>query len=126
MPGSVNLRPESQPALEQIRDLMSSRADVTLLRIEVHTDSDGDDKANEKLSKDRAMQVARALVTLGVDCRRLIPVGFGETRPIAPNDRPELKAKNRRTEFHIAALRNKAVRMQPVDGGGSVAGDPCK
>jgi outer membrane protein OmpA-like peptidoglycan-associated protein len=41
------------------------------------------------------------LVKKGVDPSRLQPVGFGESRPIAINDPPEGRAKNRRTEFHI-------------------------
>jgi OOP family OmpA-OmpF porin len=66
------------------------------------------------------------LVTHGVDCKRLIAVGFGGSKPIAPNDSPEHKAENRRTVFVNAALRGHAIGGMPTDGGGDLAGDLCK
>ncbi len=124
--GKATLRSDSEAALHQVRDLLLARADITLARIEVHTDSMGIDDANLAMSKARAMSVAKELVKLGIGCKRLVPVGFGETKPIAPNDTADNRAKNRRTEVFVAALRGKAVGGRPVDGGGSVAGDPCK
>jgi outer membrane protein OmpA-like peptidoglycan-associated protein len=76
------------------------KQDATLkLSVEGHTDSDGDDKANQKLSEERAAAVKDALVKLGVEAGRLQVKGFGETMPIAPNTTPEGKANNRRVEF---------------------------
>lgn len=123
--GSDQLRPESDEVLNIVDEFLKQRKDVTLLRIAGHTDSDGDDKANQTLSEKRSMAVARYLVAKGHDCKRLIPVGFGESKPIADNNTPEGKAQNRRTEFIIAAINGKAVDGAAVDGGGKVAGDPC-
>jgi OOP family OmpA-OmpF porin len=124
--GSDVLRPESDEVLGMVHEFLQSRKDVTTLRIEGHTDSDGDDKANQTLSEKRSMAVARYLVSKGDDCKRLLPVGFGETKPIADNGTADGKAQNRRTAFFIAALNGKAVDGAPVDAGGKVAGDPCK
>lgn len=123
---SDKLLPESDEVLNLVDDFLKQREDVSLLRIEGHTDSDGEDAANQTLSEKRAMAVARWLVAKGHDCKRFIAVGFGETKPVADNGTPEGKAQNRRTGFFIAAIKGKAVDKQPVDGGGKVAGDACK
>ncbi|KYF84662.1 hypothetical protein BE11_05310 [Sorangium cellulosum] len=123
---SDKLLPESDEVLSIVDDFLKQRKDVSLLRIEGHTDSDGDDALNQTLSEKRAMSVARWLVAKGHDCKRFIAVGFGESKPVADNNTPDGKAQNRRTGFFIAAVEGKAVDKQPVDGGGKVAGDPCK
>ncbi len=69
------------------------------LQIDGHTDSDGDDAANMKLSQQRADAVKSLLVSLGIDSGRLTAKGFGETKPIDNNTTPEGKANNRRVEF---------------------------
>jgi len=124
--GSDKLRPEADEILQLVHDFLQQRKDVTLLRIEGHTDNVGDDKANQELSEKRAMAVGRWLVAKGNDCKRLIAVGFGETKPVADNATDDGKAQNRRTDFLMAAVNGKAVDKQPVDGGGKVAGDLCK
>ena len=70
--------------------------------------------------------MARKLVSLGVDCKRLVPVGFGGTKPVAENTTPDGKAQNRRITFVAAALRGVLIGGMPADGGGKVAGDPCE
>ncbi len=72
-------------------------------RIEVsgHTDSDGDDGMNLDLSKRRAQAVVGYLNASGIADDRIHAAGYGETRPIAPNDTEEGKALNRRIEFTI-------------------------
>jgi OOP family OmpA-OmpF porin len=114
-----------------VKDYLDKNPDVTMLRIEGHTDSDGDDAMNEQLSKDRAMSATRWLTANGINCKRLVAVGFGETRPIAPNDTPENKQKNRRVSFFDAAVKGQPVKNEkgqpiPVDNNGKSAGDPCK
>jgi len=116
--------------LELVRQYMVANPDTTLLRIEGHTDSDGDDASNQTLSEQRAWSVSKWLTEHGVDCKRQIAVGFGESRPLVPNDTPENKAKNRRVSFFEAAnkgtpVKDSAGKLVPVDNGGKVAGDPC-
>jgi OOP family OmpA-OmpF porin len=124
--GKATLKPESDEVLQIVHDYLKDKQDITLLRIEGHTDSDGNDDANQRLSEGRALAVAQWLVGKGIDCKRLIPVGFGETKPVAANDTAENKAQNRRTAFVNAALKGRPIGGMPVDGGGKVAGDPCK
>ncbi len=123
--GSDTLKAGDQPALQAMKAFLDAKSYVTTLRIESHTDADGDDAANQALSNKRALAATRWLVAQGVDCKRLLPVGFGENKPVAANDTPENKAKNRRTVAFVAALRDRAIGGMPLDGGGLVAGDPC-
>ncbi|MFO0758696.1 MAG: OmpA family protein [Byssovorax sp.] len=123
--GKDILKPESDEVLEVVKDYLDAKPEVTLLRIEGHTDSDGTHDGNQKLSELRALAVAHWLVAKGVDCKRLIPVGFGQDKPVAPNDTPDNKAQNRRVAFVNAGLKGKPIGGMPVDGGGKVAGEVC-
>lgn len=117
--GSDQLAGEA--ALEHIRGYLAAKSYVTLMRIEAH--ASGPD--GQALSERRALAAARWLVRKGVDCRRLLPVGFGATKPIASEQTPEGRAQNTRVEAHNAALRERLIGGMPADGGGKVAGDPC-
>ena len=73
------------------------------IKIEIggHTDSDGDAAYNRQLSQERVDMVKKALVEFGLDGSRFTTKGYGESKPLVPNDSPENKAKNRRVEFII-------------------------
>jgi OOP family OmpA-OmpF porin len=71
------------------------------VRIEGHTDSNGSDSYNLKLSQRRAASVRRYLMAQGIDGDRMISEGYGEERPIEDNRTSEGRAANRRVEFHI-------------------------
>jgi OmpA-OmpF porin, OOP family len=79
---------------------------ITLLRVEGHTDSDGDAANNQVLSEKRAQAVVDFLISHGVDRARLRPVGCAARDPLFQNDTPEHKARNRRTEFDIETINN--------------------
>jgi outer membrane protein OmpA-like peptidoglycan-associated protein len=85
-------------ALNEISKLMKEHSDLKF-EIDGHTDSDGNDDANMKLSQSRANAVKDQLVKMGIDESRLTTKGFGETKPIDKNDSAEGKANNRRVEF---------------------------
>ena len=112
-----------------VKDYLDKNPDVTLLRVEGHTDSDGDDAPNQSLSEQRAWACSKWLTEKGVNCKRLIAVGFGESRQLVPNDTAEHKAQNRRVSFFDATVKGEPVsengKKVPVDNGGKLAGDPC-
>jgi len=118
--GSAVLKPESDAALSQLKQYLDETPRVTKLRIEGHTDNVGQATANETLSGQRALAIKVALVAKGVNKDRLLAVGFGQTKPIADNTTEEGKAKNRRTEFHVAELGGKKYLGLDPTGGGKV------
>lgn len=124
--GKSILKPESDAVLDVVRQYLEAKPAITLLRIEGHTDNQGIAADNQRLSEGRALAVAAWLVAKGVSCKRLLPVGFGQDKPIADNKTPEGREQNRRTAFVNAELKGKAIGGMPVDGGGKVAGDSCK
>ena len=123
---SDTLLSESEPALQRMQALLTERLDISLLRIEVHSDPRGAHAYNQALSEKRALALAHALVARGVDCRRLLPVGFGETRPIVPNNPADSLAVQRRVSLVVAALQGQPVGALAGGDGGHSAGDPCR
>ncbi|MFO0356959.1 MAG: OmpA family protein [Sphingobacteriaceae bacterium] len=98
-----DLKPESKAELEKLISFLTKNP---TLKIELggHTDNSGDKKFNMTLSTNRAKSVFDYLVTNGkIPMNRLSFRGYAETRPKVPNDSPENKAKNRRTEFKVIA-----------------------
>jgi OmpA-OmpF porin, OOP family len=69
-------------------------------RVEIsgHTDNVGKAKANKTLSEERAQACRNYIVSKGIEKNRLDAVGFGDERPIAPNNTDEGRQKNRRIE----------------------------
>ncbi|ABG58832.1 OmpA family protein [Cytophaga hutchinsonii] len=94
------LRKESETELDKLFDILSKNPKI---KIEVagHTDSDGDTQANLTLSDARAHTVKDYLIGKGISADRIIYVGHGEGKPVVPNDTPENKQLNRRTEIKI-------------------------
>ena len=94
----ATLKPESMGTLNMIVKVMQ---DNPTIKFEVggHTDSDGDDNYNMKLSQQRADAVKTQLITMGIDASRLTSKGYGESKPIGDNNSQEGKANNRRVEF---------------------------
>lgn len=123
--GTATITAESEAALQTIKKYLDDKTYISLLRVEGHTDNSGDAVKNQSLSEKRALAVCAALVKMGVDCKRLIAVGFGGSKPVAANDSPEGKAANNRITFVNAALRGHAIGGMPVDGGGRLAGEIC-
>jgi OmpA-OmpF porin, OOP family len=97
--GSARIKAESYKTLADIGQLLADNPTLRL-SIEGHTDSDGAEDYNLKLSQDRAASVKTYLVeTYKIDSKRLEAKGWGETKPIDKNDTAEGKADNRRVEL---------------------------
>jgi outer membrane protein OmpA-like peptidoglycan-associated protein len=99
----ATIKPESFGLMDEIADVMVSHPELLGIRVEGHTDSDGNDRYNLKLSQLRAESVVAYLVGRGVEKTRLDPVGFGEARPLVDNTTAENKQLNRRVEFVIVS-----------------------
>lgn len=123
--GAAEVTADGDVVLAAVAAFLASKETMTQVRIEVHTDAQGSDGANQAMSEARALAAARTLIRHGVACERLLPVGFGETKPIADNRTATGRAQNRRTEFVPVALRGKVIGGLPPDGGGQIAGDAC-
>ncbi|MEQ1501733.1 MAG: OmpA family protein [Myxococcota bacterium] len=91
----------SYELLSEVARVIADTPRIHLIQVEGHTDSDGQDAYNLKLSQARAEAVVEYLVRAGVDGSRLVAKGFGESLPIDTNDSPDGKARNRRVEFTI-------------------------
>lgn len=114
----ATIRPESEQYLKKMLEFTAAHPEITRFRIEGHTDSRSSDEVNQTLSGRRAMAVCDWLVDHGVDNARLIAVGFGESRPLAPNEFVEGRDDNRRVEFHVAEVRGKPfLGRDPYNGG---------
>lgn len=96
--GKSDIRPESQPIVEQIVLLLKDNPDLKL-SIEGHTDDVGTPAANKALSEQRAKAVLAAVVKNGIAAGRLTAVGWGQDKPVADNRTEEGRAKNRRVEI---------------------------
>jgi len=97
---SATFKPESFETLERILKAVQSRP-TRKLTIEGHTDSQGSDKYNLKLSQQRAQAVVDWLVQKGVEASRLKAKGYGESRPVADNNKPDGRELNRRVEIAV-------------------------
>lgn len=95
------IKSESFDLLNEIARVLDENPQLLKIRIEGHTDSDGSEAYNLKLSQSRASAVMTYLVEQGVQADRLEAVGFGESRPLDTNRTSEGKAANRRVEFVI-------------------------
>ncbi|RPD96626.1 OmpA family protein [Aureibaculum marinum] len=94
----ASIKPESYGVINEVFNMMKEHKNLNF-KIEGHTDSDGAEDYNLKLSAERAAAVKTALVELGISENRLQTEGKGETIPVADNSTPEGKANNRRVEF---------------------------
>lgn len=101
--GSTVVQKEGISALVALAKVLVANPDINIM-VEGHTDNvpmkgSGEIKDNWDLSVMRATSVTKILILNGVDPKRLTAAGRGEHFPVAPNDSPENKAKNRRTEI---------------------------
>jgi outer membrane protein OmpA-like peptidoglycan-associated protein len=102
----------SAGAYERLRSFADSvkRYPDTELVVKGHTDSQGSDSLNLKLSEERADTVRRYLVSQGVSASRVSAIGFGEQLPLASNDTEAGRQQNRRVEIEIRP--SEALREQ--------------
>ena len=98
---SDELLPESYAKLDAVAEVMKNNSTCTLT-IDGYTDNTGKSDYNHKLSDKRAKAAKARLIEDGIDGSRITTHGYGEENPIATNDTPAGRAKNRRVEFKIS------------------------
>lgn len=104
----ASVKPQSYDLLEDVAEILREYEHIEKLRIEGHTDDQGDASYNKRLSEKRAANVKSFLVDRGIAETRLIAKGFGESQPLTTNTTPEGRSTNRRVEFEIAQIAEKA------------------
>jgi outer membrane protein OmpA-like peptidoglycan-associated protein len=102
----ANIRPDAEEALGKVLVILRAHAKARI-EIEGHTDGKGKPAYNQKLSESRAASVKAWLVKNGIPARQIGTKGYGMTKPVAPNTKPDGKddpagrQKNRRVEIVI-------------------------
>ncbi|WP_048825475.1 OmpA family protein [Hymenobacter sp. DG25B] len=94
------LRENSYPELQRLIKILKNYPNVEI-KLEGHTDNQGDPALNLKLSIDRVNEVKKYLVSKGISASRITTEGYGGTKPIASNDEEETRKLNRRVEFTV-------------------------
>ena len=100
----ADIKPESENILAQIGDVLAKHPELTV-EIGGHTDSQRSEAYNQKLSEQRAQAVRDYLMSKHPEIKgdQLTTKGYGESKPVASNDTPEGRAKNRRVEFIVTS-----------------------
>lgn len=100
--GKSNLQPTAKTNIEKLSKILNKYDDTNIL-IEGHTDSDGTEEFNQRLSEARANSVSSYAKGQGVAGQRVSTAGYGELQPVASNDSADGKRLNRRVEIAIFA-----------------------
>jgi len=98
--GSYTLKPGAREMLAKISGIVLAHPGLNL-QIEGHTDSVGSDEFNQQLSERRANSVGNFLAQQGVSASSITARGFGKMQPVATNDTPEGRQRNRRVEIVV-------------------------
>lgn len=98
--GKASFQKQTIPVLQAMAAILKEYP-TAKFSLEGHTDSDGKDAMNQKLSEDRAAAVKNFLVENGIDASRLSSKGFGESMPVDSNKTAKGKANNRRVEVKL-------------------------
>ena len=98
--GKAQLAAESSLELNRLVPIIQRHSNFSL-EISGHTDDVGTDENNKSLSDKRANAVLKYLTSKGVSANRVVAVGYGESKPLVPNDSEYNRSFNRRVEFTV-------------------------
>jgi outer membrane protein OmpA-like peptidoglycan-associated protein len=101
--GKADLKPESLAELDKVAAFLKENENAEI-ELSGHTSSEGDGGFNRSLSYKRVKACKDYIVSRGIDPGRIIAVGFGPDRPVAPNDTEASRAKNKRVEMRVVKL----------------------
>ncbi len=108
--GSDVIDAKGREAIITLAEVLNENPDVAI-NVEGHTDSDGSADRNWDLSVSRATSVVKILTRSGVDPKRITASGRALYDPVAPNDSPENKRMNRRTEIILSPDFEKLYQL---------------
>jgi outer membrane protein OmpA-like peptidoglycan-associated protein len=106
------LAPAANARLEPLAALLANNPDYRIV-IESYTDNRGDEASLQQLTLERAQALAQSFVAAGVDGARIQASGMGVANPLAPNNRPQGRLRNRRTEITLTltSAQNTAINQ---------------
>ncbi len=99
--GSARIKRESFGTVDEVAQVIQDHPEITLIRVEGHTDRAGNSRFNLSLSQRRAEAVRQRLISAGIAPDRLEAQGFGDQQPVAENDTRSGRTQNRRVDFVI-------------------------
>ncbi|TNF25815.1 MAG: hypothetical protein EP329_22320 [Deltaproteobacteria bacterium] len=103
----------SYAILDEVAEVLRDNKYITGVRVEGHSDSEGSNEDNLRITQQQAEAVVKYLVSKGIAAERLEAKGFGEEQPIASNMTPYGRSRNRRVEFKITSAFGNPV--EPVE-----------
>lgn len=103
----ATIRPVSDNILDQVAKVLKDHPDILKVEVQGHTDNQGAKWHNKALSQRRAAAVVQALVSRGVEAKRLTAKGYGQDKPIESNDTEAGRQANRRVQFNILERKKK-------------------
>lgn len=92
------IKPAFYPVLDRLADLLKKNPSMKV-EVQGHADTVGAERYNLGLSEKRAMEVCRYLAGRGISMDRLLPAGYGASKPKSDQSTPEGDALNRRVEL---------------------------
>jgi OmpA-OmpF porin, OOP family len=118
---SAKLTAASETIIDTTIFVLMKKNPQIIVELSSHTDNKGTDVYNMRLSQKRAEGVVNYLTSIGIDKKRLVAKGYGESQPLVPNenpdgtDSPEGRQINRRTEFKIIGKIDAELLYETLD-----------
>lgn len=124
-PNSFQLKPGAKPRMDYLITFLKRYPEYNLL-IEGHTDSDGDPETNKTLSMKRAQMIGEYITDAKIPKYRVKAIGYGDKRPLVPNDTKENKRINRRVEFKLYLNEDSIHSGNPLPTEGELKEEPVR
>lgn len=100
---SIVIKPEAVPSIDELYEFLYDNPTI-IIEVSGHTNSLPADDYCDRISTARAKSVADYLISKGIESRRVISIGHGKRKPIAPNQTPEGRKKNQRVEIRLIKI----------------------
>ena len=113
-PGSTTIEGDALATVDRLAEVLRDCQDVAM-EIGGHTDSQGRESMNERLSQARANAVLEAIMARRVRTRNLSAQGYGESQPVADNDTEEGREANRRIEFKLVVSEEETDTAETIE-----------